>query len=93
VKIAFYRIAQEALNNVAKHSRAHNVSVDLQFNKGKVILRIRDDGIGFYPRRATGDHLGLGIMHERAENAGIRLEVKSRPKRGTVVLMEWREES
>ena len=92
-KIAFYRIAQEALNNVSKHARAHLVTIDLQYYKGKAVLRISDDGIGFYPRRATSDHLGLGIIRERADSAGIKLEVKSRPKHGTVVHVEWREAS
>jgi signal transduction histidine kinase len=101
IKIAFYRIAQEALNNVVKHAGAAKVTVQLtdqpaltEAGTGPAALRtveliIRDDGGGFNPTTITPDHLGLNIMRERAAAVGIRLNITSRIGRGTEVKASW----
>jgi signal transduction histidine kinase len=95
VKTAFYRIAQEALNNIAKHSRATKATIELRLNEeeqvGIVIagLSISDDGKGFDPEKVTSQHLGICIMKERAESAGANLKITSREGEGTTVEVEW----
>ncbi len=96
IRIALYRIAQEALNNVAKHAHASQVWVSLRCSPpdgegrvGTVTLSIRDDGRGFDPELVPPDHLGLGIMRERAEAAGATLTIESRHGRGTEVSVLW----
>ncbi|NPV06569.1 MAG: GAF domain-containing protein [Anaerolineae bacterium] len=89
VRVALYRIAQEALNNVARHSRAGAAQVRLTFRDEIVDLAIADDGVGFDPRAPGGDHLGLRIMRERADGIGAHLDVTSSPGRGTEVLVRW----
>jgi signal transduction histidine kinase len=94
VHIAFYRIAQEALNNVAKHARARQVAVNLHctlHDAGgeQVELSVSDDGRGFDPARVPPDHLGLGIMRERAESVGATLAVQSSPGQGTRITVVW----
>jgi nitrate/nitrite-specific signal transduction histidine kinase len=91
VRVAFYRIAQEALNNVAKHSGATNATVTLSSETPGQTLRleIRDDGSGFDPTGASTGQLGLSIMRERADAIGAELEVRSAPGTGTTVLATW----
>jgi signal transduction histidine kinase/ligand-binding sensor domain-containing protein len=97
VHVALYRIAQEALNNVIKHARASQADVRLGCSTGTtgrvVELQIRDDGQGFDPEVARPDHLGLGIMRERAEAIGARLQIESVIGQGTQVTLFWREDS
>lgn len=90
-RVALYRIAQEALNNVAKHSTASKARVTLSCgeSEGSVKLLIVDDGSGFEPSAASGGQLGLGIMRERADSVGAMLEVRSQPGRGTEVQVDW----
>ncbi len=83
VKIALYRITQEALSNVTKHAEAHHVQVRLANTDGSVELQIIDDGHGFELDSVPGDHLGLRIMRERAASIGAALEIASRPGEGT----------
>jgi signal transduction histidine kinase len=89
VQIALYRIAQEALNNVARHANASQVAVCLQCRADQIELRISDDGQGFEPSRAALEHLGLGIMRERAETIGAALQIESQPGFGTQVAITW----
>jgi two-component system, NarL family, sensor kinase len=86
VEIALYRIAQEALQNVVKHSGAAAASVVLRCDPGLVSLQIADDGAGF-DLEAVGDRNGFGLngMAERAELVGGHLDVHSRPGRGTTI--------
>jgi signal transduction histidine kinase len=102
VHVALYRVAQEALNNVVKHSRARQVTISLHCTplpsteggekRGqKVELHVRDDGCGFDPNNVSPDHLGLGIMRERAQAIEARLEIESQPGEGTRVTMIWEE--
>ena len=90
VQVGLYRIAQEALNNVAKHSQAGQVWVDLRCDPaagGR--LGIRDDGLGFEMAEVTGDNLGLGIMQERATEIEAALQIESGTGRGTAVRGAW----
>lgn len=88
VRVALYRIAQEALNNVAKHSGATKAAVSLVPDGAGVRLLIEDDGLGFDPEARTGQ-LGLGIMLERADAVGALLQVRSAPSQGTAVSATW----
>ena len=84
VETALFRIAQEALNNVAKHAQARRVEVAMTRDRGSVTLRVADDGRGFDPEAPRpGTHLGLWSMGERVEQLGGRFEVESAPGAGT----------
>jgi PAS domain S-box-containing protein len=89
VKVALYRIAQEALNNVAKHAGASQANVNLLCQSDKITLKITDDGRGFDMTGVPSDSLGLVIMHERAEDILASLSVKSRKGQGTEVMVVW----
>ena len=92
VRVAFYRIAQEAINNVAKHSGAATATVSLSppNEPGEGLrLTIQDDGTGFDPAEAETGRLGLGIMRERAEAIGASLTITSAPGQGTTVSAMW----
>jgi signal transduction histidine kinase len=88
-----YRVAQEALTNVAKHARAGHAWVSVQTSRGQVRLQVGDDGAGFatsHPADRIGDHLGLNhfglaSMRQQLEMAGGSWQVRSRPGQGTVV--------
>ena len=107
VRIALYRIVQEALNNVVKHAEASQVDVDLRClppsppaqaegmptrQRRRVELHISDDGRGFDPQAVSPERLGLGIMRERAAAIGAQLAVESRPGHGTRIRVLWEEE-
>jgi signal transduction histidine kinase len=89
VKVALYRIAQEALNNVAKHAGASQATVRLRCQPGQVELCVCDDGQGFDPASLPPDSLGLGIMRERAEAIDARLQIDSQAGQGTEVRVVW----
>ena len=93
VAVALYRIAQEALNNVVKHAAAEQVTVTLRASSGDDLdgleLTVADDGCGFAVDDVRSGRLGLGIMAERAESIGARLEVDSASGQGTVVRVAW----
>ena len=90
VKEAFYRVAQEALNNVAKHANASAVQLRLNAQPGWAEVIIRDDGDGFDAARLTPENLGLRIMRERAEAIGAQMSIASRPGEGTCIELVWR---
>ena len=89
VKVALYRIAQEALNNVAKHSAATSAGVTLCCDDAGAVLVVADDGQGFDGSIISSDHLGLGIMRERAETIGASVEVETGLGQGTKVVARW----
>ncbi|MGD8794455.1 MAG: GAF domain-containing protein, partial [Anaerolineae bacterium] len=92
VHVALYRIAQEALNNTVKHARAGRVEICLRCLDGRtgIELSVRDDGRGFDPAEIAPDRLGLGILRERAQAIGAKLEITSQPGEGTRVEVVWR---
>ena len=90
VKIALYRIVQEALNNVVKHARASEATLSLRADTdGTTILRISDDGRGFDLEQVPAGSFGLGIMEERATAIGADLSIESHLGTGTVVTVTW----
>ena len=79
-----FRVVQEALNNVAKHSRATSAVVRLQCNDKEAYLQIRDDGVGFDPNiRSTESGSGLAGMRDRVMLYKGRFDVYSEPQGGT----------
>jgi signal transduction histidine kinase len=91
LQMQLFRIIQEALSNARRHAGASCVQVSFEMQDGRLCAQIRDDGRGFDPARAArgGDsHLGLHIMHERAEQIGGRLAVQSAPGAGTCVQLD-----
>jgi len=89
VATCLYRIAQESLQNVAKHSGANSVSVRLGFDKGAVVFTIQDDGAGFDPKAVKGNGaIGLISMRERAHFVKGKLTITAQPGHGTQVSME-----
>jgi nitrate/nitrite-specific signal transduction histidine kinase len=84
VEAALYFCCVEALQNVAKHSRATRADVRVSRTAGEVELVVSDDGTGF-PAPPTGAGNGLANMRDRAESLGGELRVSAQPGRGTVV--------
>lgn len=92
-EIAIFRIAQEALSNVWRHSHASSVEVELIYQAGALCLRIRDDGRGFRPEQMKDiqhdSQSGLGLlgMRERAMLIGAELTINARPGNGCAVVL------
>src|SRR5438105_11200659 len=80
-----YRIAQEALHNLVKHSRAKHASLRLRVDRNALTMEVADDGEGFDPSRSYPGHFGLPSMRERAQSRGGELQIESRPGEGTTV--------
>lgn len=88
VELAFYRIAQEALNNVVRHANAQHAFLTIDFGDHEIKLEVRDDGVGFQMPKSPTDfapsgHFGLLGIRERADLLGGRLEVQSTAGQGT----------
>jgi two-component system nitrate/nitrite sensor histidine kinase NarX len=92
VQVVFYRITQEALNNIAKHARANQAVVRLGCRPNQVELAIEDDGCGFELENLSPEHLGLGIMRERADSIGAALTIQTQPGQGTHINLVWSSE-
>lgn len=93
VEVALFRITQEAINNIMKHSAAKNVAIDLQCDGEKCVLRIEDDGKGFDVEEITkvektGRGVGLFGMKERVTLVGGSCSVQSQPGQGTTIISE-----
>jgi len=88
VETALYRIVQEALLNVVRHSRASHLGLLLERRHGQIRIYVEDDGVGFDPHKVEGSHLGLLGMQERAEMLGGTLQVESSMGNGTSVIVE-----
>ena len=94
---AIYRIAQEALNNVARHAKAKRASVSLDVQAGRVRLMVQDDGRGtspdrLAPERLAAEHLGVRSMRERAAEVGAELRTISAPGEGMLLILDWCEQ-
>ncbi len=85
-----YRIAQEALNNGLKHSRATAVTLTILLGRSTLSLEVKDNGRGFDAHSAPQSAVGFGLsnMKERAESLGGHLVVQSSPEDGTIVRVE-----
>ena len=89
IETALYRVVQEALTNVVRHSRARRVSVVLERQDGRAIAVVEDNGVGFDPEAAAeSGRLGLIGMHERVALVGGRLEIESGPGAGTTLIVQ-----
>jgi signal transduction histidine kinase len=86
VSLCFYRVAQEALRNVAQHAAAQSVTVRLGRQNGRVVLSVADDGKGL-PNGTIGRHAGLGLrsLTERVRMLGGTLDMESKPGTGTTL--------
>ena len=91
VQVAFYRIAQESLNNVFKYARATQVNVGLFLTPAGAHLEVCDNGIGFDMSVAKPTSLGMRIMRERAEAIGAELIIQSKPGEGVCLDLTWTE--
>ena len=89
VKIALYRIAQEALNNIAKHSGASRAQITLHCQPHQVFLDIIDNGHGFDMNQVAPGSFGLGNMNERAGQIGAVLKMESKAGEGTEITVTW----
>jgi len=94
LKIVIYRIVQEALNNIAKHSRADLVHITLTQTEKNIELNINDNGMGFdmenvFAEKKPTDGLGIASMKDRADLSGGVFTISSIPGTGTIVQASW----
>jgi signal transduction histidine kinase len=83
-----FRVLQEALTNVNRHSQARQVRVGVLIDHHELVIAVRDDGRGFEPSDARRlNHLGIAGMSERAKLVGGKLELRSQPGHGTRVTL------
>jgi len=89
VEVGLFRIAQEALNNVAKYARASQAEIELSDDDEFMRMTLTDDGAGFDPQTVFADttHWGFAIMRERARALGATLEIQSAPNAGTKIIL------
>jgi signal transduction histidine kinase len=90
IEIACFRVAQEALTNILRHARANAVVIELHRSGDELLLRVRDDGVGFdlasaNARAASGGSFGLLSMRERVNLAGGTFVCKSTAGQGTEI--------
>jgi signal transduction histidine kinase len=93
VEIALFRVAQEAIANIAKHAGAQHALVNVEFREDAIIIEIEDDGRGFDTAELNpqpGDSQGVGLMgmRERVELLGGRFQMESKPGSGTHIIVE-----
>ena len=90
IEIALFRISQEALSNILRHSEATEAAVNIDFRQTEVLLKISDNGKGFIPPSNPGllsnlGHFGLLGIYERAELIGASISVDSEIDQGTTI--------
>ncbi len=86
VELALFRVGQESVNNAVKHAKATSVDVLLSKEVNSVVLKVRDNGVGFSPASQGNSGLGLSQMRERVVQLNGYLEVLSTPGHGTTVV-------
>ncbi|HXX35528.1 MAG TPA: histidine kinase, partial [Thermodesulfobacteriota bacterium] len=94
LKTAIYRLTQEALNNIAKHSKADLIHLSLQTMAGRIEVIIKDNGMGFVPEEMLSSEkpkkgLGLTSMRERTQLSGGTFEIETTPGAGTTIRASW----
>ena len=89
IETTLYRIAQEALNNIAKHAHARQVEIILERRTDQVLLIVEDDGVGFEPVGMDRQRRGFGLlgMQERAALVGATIQIESAPGEGTTIFV------
>ncbi len=80
-----YRIVQEAINNAIRHGKAENIDIEIRSSNKRLIVAIKDDGVGFPPVLESKKGMGLNIMKYRAGMIGASLSIRKGPKGGTIV--------
>jgi PAS domain S-box-containing protein len=85
---AVFRIVQEALSNIRKHSGSKSAVVKLLEHDGRLLLEVRDAGRGFHPEKVSGERFGLQGIRQRARLLGTTAEIISAPGQGTVVRVD-----
>ncbi|MBN1452124.1 MAG: PAS domain-containing protein [Anaerolineales bacterium] len=93
LEIALFRIAQEALNNVAKHAKASQVNIELLESQGNILMTVTDDGVGFdtkKPGASSPAHWGVTNMRERARAINGEFLLRSVPGQGTQIAVRVR---
>lgn len=88
LKTPIFRISQEAMNNIAKHSQASHANLSLLRESNKVVLKIEDNGQGF-DLDTSKRGMGLSTMKERAQLSGGSFELESKTGKGTTVRAVW----
>jgi PAS domain S-box-containing protein len=88
LETAIFRIVQEALTNVERHSRAQEAEVDIRLRDDKIHVTVRDHGVGFDAQEVPHGHFGLEGIRERAHLVGGRAEFEASPGKGTIVRVE-----
>ena len=88
LEIAVFRIVQESLTNACRYSQSEKIRVELTLADDKIIINVRDWGVGFEPSRVSGDHFGLRGIRERARLLDGTAEVRSSPGDGTHIHAE-----
>src|SRR5690606_8120529 len=91
VQLQLYRLTQEILNNISKHSKAKLVNIVLRCREDSIEIVIADDGIGFDLEKIPPDHHGIAIMRERIDKIGATLTIDTAPDEGTYIHIEWHE--
>lgn len=89
VQVVFYRVCQEALNNIAKHANASQVEINLNQEGTVIVMIIRDNGQGFNINQTFSGHYGISMMQERARSIGAQLTITSQPGHGSTVTLFW----
>jgi signal transduction histidine kinase len=89
VKVAYYRITQEALNNISRHARATRATIELTSTGTELVLTIADNGRGFDVDLAAPERMGLSIMRERAATIQAKLTIDSIIDGGTTIIAKW----
>ncbi len=87
VEVAVYRVVQECLNNIGRHSQAPRAQVQLRDGNGRVEIEVRDWGVGFDPESVAGGHYGLAGIRHRVDLLNGRVEIISSPGNGTRVIV------
>jgi signal transduction histidine kinase len=85
ISTCFYRVAQEALQNLVKHSHARTATVELRMRGGRALLRIADDGVGMDPDQASSKGIGLNSMSERVTALDGTFKITSASSKGTTI--------
>jgi signal transduction histidine kinase len=88
MKVALFRIVQEAMNNISRHSRADLVRLSLKRTGDEIELLIEDNGVGFNMENARGG-TGITSMRERAELSLGSFQIHSAPSEGTSIIVTW----
>ncbi len=89
VKVTFYRVTQEALNNISKHASATEVTLACEQRTNEARLSIVDNGRGFDLANSSPERMGMSIMRERAATIQAEFELSSETGGGTQLLLHW----